>query len=81
MEDKIIMKGCFCMEIREDIFILDNRGCKWYEGEYCFMETVKGDTIKGQIIAINPKTNLIMINPPNKYVEILSINDIKSIYR
>ena len=81
MEDKIIMKGCCFMEIRDEIYLKDNRCCKWYEGEFCNVKTVKGDIIEGQIISINPKSNLVMINPPTKYIEILNVNDIEDIWK
>ena len=73
------MKGCFCMEIKQVTCIQDEKGNAFHEGDQCEVTNVNGEVVKGLLISINPKTNLVMINPPTKYIEILNINEIKDI--
>ena len=79
MEDKIIMKGCCFMEIKRVTCIQDEKGNSFHVGDQCEITNLNDEVIKGLLISINPKTNLVMINPPTKYVEILNINEIKDI--
>ena len=79
MEDKIIMKGCCFMEIKQVTCIQDEKGNSFHVGDQCEITNLNDEVIKGLLISINPKTNLVMINPPTKYVEILNINEIKDI--
>ena len=79
MEDKLIMKGCCFMEIKQVTCIQDEKGNSFHVGDQCEITNLNDEVIKGLLISINPKTNLVMINPPTKYVEILNINEIKDI--
>ena len=79
MEDKLIMKGCCFMEIKQVTCIQDEKGNSFHEGDQCEITNLNDEVIKGLLISINPKTNLVMINPPTKYGEILNINEIKDI--
>ena len=79
MEDKIIMKGCCFLEIKRVTCIQDEKGNSFHVGDQCEITNLNDEVIKGLLISINPKTNLVMINPPTKYVEILNINEIKDI--
>ena len=79
MENKIIMKGCCFMEIKQVTCIQDEKGNSFHVGDQCEITNLNDEVIKGLLISINPKTNLVMINPPTKYVEILNINEIKDI--
>ena len=79
MEDKIIMKGCCFMEIKQVTCIQNEKGNSFHVGDQCEITNLNDEVIKGLLISINPKTNLVMINPPTKYVEILNINEIKDI--
>ena len=79
MEDKIIMKGCCFIEIKQVTCIQDEKGNSFHVGDQCEITNLNDEVIKGLLISINPKTNLVMINPPTKYVEILNINEIKDI--
>ena len=79
MEDKIIMKGCCFMEIKQVTCIQDEKGNSFHVGDQCEITNLNDEVIKGLLISINPKTNLVMINPPTKYIEILNINEIKDI--
>ena len=79
MEDKIIMKGCCFMEIKRVTCIQNEKGNSFHVGDQCEITNLNDEVIKGLLISINPKTNLVIINPPTKYVEILNINEIKDI--
>ena len=73
------MKGCCFMEIKQVICIQDEKGNSFHVGDQCEITKLNDEVIKGLLISINPKTNLVIINPPTKYVEILNINEIKDI--
>ena len=79
MEDKIIMKGCCFMEIKQVTCIQNEKGNSFHVGDQCEITNLNDQVIKGLLISINPKTNLVMINPPTKYIEILNTNEIKDI--
>lgn len=67
------------MEIKQVTCIQDEKGNSFHVGDQCEITNLNDEVIKGLLISINPKTNLVMINPPTKYVEILNINEIKDI--
>ena len=67
------------MEIKQVTCIQDEKGNSFHVGDQCEITNLNDEIIKGLLISINPKTNLVMINPPTKYVEILNINEIKDI--
>ena len=67
------------MEIKRVTCIQDEKGNSFHVGDQCEITNLNDEVIKGLLISINPKTNLVMINPPTKYVEILNINEIKDI--
>ena len=73
------MKGCCFMEIKQVTCIQNEKGNSFHVGDQCEITNLNDEVIKGLLISINPKTNLVMINPPTKYVEILNINEIKDI--
>ena len=67
------------MEIKQVTCIQDEKGDSCHVGDQCEITNLNAEVIKGLLISISPKTNLVMINPPTKYVEILNINEIKDI--
>lgn len=67
------------MEIKQVTCIQNEKGNSFHVGDQCEITNLNDEVIKGLLISINPKTNLVMINPPTKYVEILNINEIKDI--
>lgn len=67
------------MEIKQVTCIQNEKGNSFHVGDQCEITNLNNEVIKGLLISINPKTNLVMINPPTKYVEILNINEIKDI--
>ena len=67
------------MEIKQVTCIQDEKGNSFHVGDQCEITNLNDEVIKGLLISINPKTNLVMINPPTKYIEILNINEIKDI--
>ena len=73
------MKGCCFMEIKRVTCIQDEKGNSFHVGDQCEITNLNDEVIKGLLISINPKTNLVIINPPTKYIEILNINEIKDI--
>ena len=67
------------MEIKQVTCIQNEKGNSFHVGDQCEITNLNDEVIKGLLISINPKTNLVMINPPTKYIEILNINEIKDI--
>ena len=67
------------MEIKQVTCIQNEKGNSFHVGDQCEITNLNDEVIKGLLISINPKTNLVIINPPTKYVEILNINEIKDI--
>ena len=67
------------MEIKQVTCIQNEKGNSFHVGDQCEITNLNDEVIKGLLISINPKTNLVMINPPTKYVEIININEIKDI--
>ena len=67
------------MEIKQVTCIQNEKGNSFHVGDQCEITNLNDEVIKGLLISINPKTNLVMINPPTKYVDILNINEIKDI--
>ena len=67
------------MEIKRVTCIQNEKGNSFHVGDQCEITNLNDEVIEGLLISINPKTNLVIINPPTKYVEILNINEIKDI--
>ena len=54
------------MEIKQVTCIQDEKGNSFHVGDQCEITNLNDEVIKGLLISINPKTNLVMINPPTK---------------
>ena len=67
------------MEIKQVTYKKKKKGNSFHVGDQCEITNLNDEVIKGLLISINPKTNLVMINLSTKYVEILNINEIKDI--